>query len=98
MKTSGTITPQKNVNYVEHASLLWNICSEGEAAIATPGNTKRGSITLPLTSYFTGLDYYVLHIKTKIVSCHTADSKPVTGGQWYCDTSPFSIPWLQPQI
>jgi hypothetical protein len=20
-----------------------------------------------------------------------------TGGQWYSDTSPFSIPWLRPQ-
>jgi len=35
-----------------------------------------------------------LQIKTKIVNCHTADSKLVlTGGQWYSDTSPFSIPW-----
>ncbi len=43
-----------------------------------PGNTKRGSITVPLTSCLTGLDYSVLQIKTKIVvSCHTADSKPV---------------------
>jgi hypothetical protein len=25
----------------------------------------------------TGLDYSVLQLKTKIVSCHTADSKPV---------------------
>jgi hypothetical protein len=38
----------------------------------------------------TGLDYSVLQIKTKKVSCHTAVSK--TGGQWYSDTSPFSIP------
>jgi len=42
-----------------------------------PGNTKRGSITVPLTRCLTGLDYSVLQIKTKIVSCHTADSKPV---------------------
>jgi hypothetical protein len=42
-----------------------------------PGNTKRGSITVPLTPCLTGLDYSVLQIKTKIVSCHTADSKPV---------------------
>ncbi len=35
------------------------------------------SITVPLTSYLTGLDWSVLQIKTKIVSCHTADSKPV---------------------
>jgi len=30
-----------------------------------------------LTSCLTGLDESVLQIKTKIVSCHTADSKPV---------------------
>jgi hypothetical protein len=37
----------------------------------------RGSITVPMTSCLTGLDQSVLKIKTKIVSCHTADSKPV---------------------
>ncbi len=41
------------------------------------GNTKGGSIAVPLTSCLTGLDQSVLLIKTKIVSCHTADSKPV---------------------
>ncbi len=41
------------------------------------GNTKGGSITVLLTSSLTGSDYPVLQIKTKIVSCHTADSKPV---------------------
>jgi hypothetical protein len=41
------------------------------------GNTKGGSITVPLTSCLTGLDWSVLQIKTKTVSCHTADSKPV---------------------
>jgi hypothetical protein len=41
------------------------------------GNTKGGSVTIHLTSCLTGLDRSVLHIKTKIVSCHTADSKPV---------------------
>jgi hypothetical protein len=30
-----------------------------------------------LTSCLTGLDLSVLQIKTKIVSCHTANSKPV---------------------
>jgi len=40
-------------------------------------NTKGGSITVPLTSCLTGLDKLVLQINTKIVSCHTADSKPV---------------------
>ncbi len=44
---------------------------------ATPGNTKGGSITVPLTSSLTGLDYSVFQIKTKIVSSHKSDSKPV---------------------
>ncbi len=60
------------------------------------GNTKGGSITVPLTSCLTGLDQSVLQIKTKIVSCHTADFQTSqTVGQSYSDTSePFSIPWL----
>ncbi len=45
--------------------------------LTEPGNTKGGSITVPLTFCLTGLDQSVLKIKTKIVSCHTADSKPV---------------------
>jgi hypothetical protein len=36
-----------------------------------------GSIIVLLTSCLTGSDKSVLQIKTKIVSCHTADSKPV---------------------
>ncbi len=48
-----------------------------EKLLVTSGNTKGGSITVPLTSCLTSLDYYVLQIKTKIVSCHTDDSKPV---------------------
>jgi hypothetical protein len=43
----------------------------------TAGNTKGGSITLLLTSCLTGLDLSVFQIKTKIVSCHTANFKPV---------------------
>ncbi len=45
--------------------------------LVTPGNTKRGSITVLLTSCLTGLDWSVLQIKTKIVSCHTDDSECV---------------------
>ncbi len=41
------------------------------------GNTKGGSITVPFTSYLTGLNLSVLEIKTKIVSSQTADSKRV---------------------
>jgi hypothetical protein len=42
-----------------------------------PGNTKGGSITVPLTSCLTGVHLSALQIKTTIVSCYTADSKPV---------------------
>ncbi len=42
-----------------------------------PGNTKGGSIIVPLTSCLTSLDLPVLQIKTKTVSCDTAYSKPV---------------------
>jgi hypothetical protein len=42
-----------------------------------PGNTKGGSITVLLTSCLTGWISLFLKIKTNIVSCHTANSKPV---------------------
>jgi hypothetical protein len=42
-----------------------------------PGNTKGGSINVPLTPCLTGLDWSVLQIKTNIVGCQTADSKLV---------------------
>jgi hypothetical protein len=41
------------------------------------GNTKGGNITVPFTSYLTGLDESVLQIKTKNFSCHTANTKQV---------------------
>jgi hypothetical protein len=44
-------------------------------------NTKGGGITVQLASCLTGLDQSVLQIKTKIASCHAADSKiSQTGG------------------
>ncbi len=45
--------------------------------LVAAGNTKGGTITVLLTSCLTGLDLSVLKIKTNIVCCHTADSKPV---------------------
>jgi len=47
------------------------------AVIFKSGNTKGRSITVPLNSCLTGLDWSVLQIKTKIVGCQTADFKPV---------------------
>ncbi len=48
-------------------------------SIMTPctENTKGGSTTVRLTSSLTGLDKSVVQIRTTIVSCHTANSKPV---------------------
>ncbi len=44
-------------------------------------------------SCLTGLDSFVLQIKTKIVSSHTTDYKPVKQeAKQYSDTPPFSIP------
>jgi hypothetical protein len=45
--------------------------------LVSPGNTEGGSITVQLTSCLACLDKSVFQIKMKIVSCHTADSKPV---------------------
>ncbi len=64
-------------------------------AIRLLGNSKGGSISVPLTSCLTGLDYTVFQIKTIIFSCHTADSEPVK--QEVNGTvilPPFSIPCL----
>jgi hypothetical protein len=44
---------------------------------AATGNIEGGSIIVPLTSCLTGLDWFVLQIKTKIVSCHITNSEPV---------------------
>ena len=58
--------------------------------ILPPGNTEGGSITVPLTSCLTGLESAVqvcFYLKNRL----TQTSQ--TGGQWYSDTSPFSIPW-----
>ncbi len=52
------------------------------------GNTEGGTITVLLTSCFTGLDWSVLQMKTKIA----------TGGQRYNETSPFSVPCLRPRM
>ncbi len=60
--------------------ISWSVCFVQSVQIncnVQPGNTKGGSITVPLTSCFTGLDESILQIKTKIISWHTADSKPV---------------------
>ena len=62
---------------------------------AGAGYIKGGiSITVPLTFCLTGLDQSVLQIETKIVSCHTADCKPVKREvNGTVILPPLSIPW-----
>ncbi len=61
--------------------------------ILRSGYNNGGSITVPLNSCLTGLDYPVLQIKTKIVNCHTAYSKPVKQeANGTVILPPFSIP------
>ncbi len=60
-----------------------------------PGNTKGGSITVPLTSCLTGLDCFVNKNKNCQLSYSWFQSSQ-TGGQWYTDTSHFSIPCKYP--
>ncbi len=67
----------KNINQLCLQGPLAQLYPAAWARRYVPGNTKGGSITVPLTSCLTGLDQSVLQIKTKIVSCHAADSKPV---------------------
>ncbi len=47
------------------------------SALVWPGNTKGRSSTVELTSCLTCSDKSVSQTDTKIVNCHTADSKPV---------------------
>jgi hypothetical protein len=60
-----------------------------------PGNTKGGSITVPLTSCLTGLESAVCQLTIFAFTCKADIQTSQTGGQWYSDTSPFSIPWLE---
>jgi hypothetical protein len=63
---------------VNHGSRgITMVIAQATRASTAAGNTKGGSITVPLTSCLSDFDYSVLQIKTKIVGSHTGDSKPV---------------------
>ncbi len=57
--------------------------SEKEGENEASGNTKVGSITVPLTSCLTGLESAV---QNRLIQTSQ------TGGQQYSENSPFSIP------
>ncbi len=52
-------------------------CSSQESLFTLPGNTKRGSITVPLTSCWTGLESAVWQLTIFVFICKTDQSKPV---------------------
>jgi hypothetical protein len=62
--------------------------------LAPAGNTKGGSITVPLTSCLTGSELAVWQLT---IFCFYLQNRLIqtieTGGQWYSGTSPFCIPW-----
>ncbi len=89
---------EKRVKYVCHIKALKRLYIVRARERERAGNTKGGSITVPLTSCLTGLNLSVLQIKTKIVSCHTADSKPVKQEVNGTVISPFSILWSRVRI
>ena len=67
--------------------------------ILPPGNTKGGIITVPLTSCLTGLEsaarqltIFCFYLQNRLIQTSQ------TGGQWYSDTSPFSIPCFPPLV
>jgi hypothetical protein len=59
---------------------------------ARAGNTKGGSITVPLTPCLTGLDLSVLQINKNCQLSHSWFQTSQSGGQWYSDTPPLVFP------
>jgi hypothetical protein len=60
--------------------------------VVTAGNTKGGSITVPLTSCLTGLEFGILEFGILVYLQNRLIQTSQTGGQQYNETSPFSIP------
>ncbi len=63
-----------------------------ENLIVQTGNTKGESITLPLTSYLTGLESAVSQLTFLVFILQNIQIQTSqTGGQWYSDTSPLAF-------
>jgi len=82
------------VNKVENILLVFSVLSFSLnlplVVGLKPGNTKGGSITVPLTSCLTGLDQSVLQVNKNCQLSYSWFQNNETGDQWYSDTSPFS--------
>jgi hypothetical protein len=64
----------------------------GKDIIHKSGNTKGGSISVPLTSCLTGLELAVTTDKFCFYLQNRLIQTSQTGGQRYSDTTRFSIP------
>ncbi len=76
---------------------LYELSYSHDLSSSYPGNTKGGSITVPLTSCLTGLEsalwqltIFCIYLQNRLLQTSKA------AGQRYSDTSPFSIPRLIP--
>ncbi len=88
-------TERQTNSWTDNRSVRWDRYREREnKPLDRPVNTKWGSITIPLISCLNGLALSFFANKNK--NCQLSYSwfqTSQTGGQWYSDTSPFSIPW-----
>ncbi len=86
----------KKLTKTKHMVANWNPHSvTNNVLYHEPGNTKGGSITVPLTSCFDCFGLVCFENKNK--NCQLSYSwfqTSQTGGQQYNDTSPFSIPCM----
>ncbi len=89
--------PWINATYWNNIN-LFALLKEAKPSTGTieAGNTKEGSITVLLTSCLTGLEsavwlptIFCFYLQNRLIQTSQ------TGGLWYSDTSPFSIPWLR---
>jgi hypothetical protein len=75
-----------------------NLAYPKAAVKQEPGNTKGESITVLLTSCLTDLKSGIWYGMTTDNFCFYLQNRLIqtsqTGGLWYSDTSPFSIPCM----
>jgi hypothetical protein len=90
---------QSQRTFIVEASFMTIVIYDHHIFIVQAGNTKGRSIIVSLKPCLTGLDLSVLQIKTKIVSCHTANSKPVKQEvRGTVILPPLSIPCYRPPV
>jgi len=69
-----------------------------EAASVYPGNTKGGKYHCTIDLLFDWFWFGISCMTTDNFCFYLQNRLIQTGGQWYIDTAPFSIPWHTPQM